>query len=132
MGRNYETATSVFDFFGHNSFTYIPVANPSASATGYMVTEHTGHTYPVYRTAHEDTLINLGTIHEIMGSFSRAKAWVAGALGWCAFDYNTPWNGPIAPHGASDIMRIPKFDYYYHKGTSKNTVKRVIRDCLDI
>ena len=119
MGRNYETATCVFDFYGHNSFTYIPSAIPSAAAVGYMVTEHTGHTYPTPRFAPEDSLIHVASLHEMMAAFSRQKDWCAGVIGWCGFDYNTPCcQGPIAPHGAIDIMRIPKFTYYFYKSQS--------------
>jgi hypothetical protein len=119
MGRNYETANGIFDFYGHNSFTYIPAANPSSAATGYMVTEHTGHTFPTPRTNAESSQLQLSAIHEMMTAFSRQKAWVAGVLGWCGFDYNTACcQGPIAPHGAIDIMRIPKFVYYFYKSQS--------------
>ncbi len=79
---------------------------------GYMVTEYNGHMFPtktcddeVHRTEH-------AVRHAAVLDASAAKEELAGASGWCAFDYNTHKDfgagDKICYHGVMDMFRNPK------------------------
>jgi beta-galactosidase len=53
-----------------------------------------------------------------MTIYARQTPRIHGGIGWCAYDYATPWSGPMAYHGVMDIMRIPKFAFYFYKSQS--------------
>lgn len=119
--RNYTTATNTYDLYSHNCFQVasMPTANPAAATTiGYLNTEHTGHTYATYRSDAEANLVTVSMKHDSMTAWGRSKAWCAGTMGWCAYDYNATYGAPtnyIRAHGAWDLFRIPKFTYYFYK-----------------
>jgi beta-galactosidase len=129
--RNKVVSTDHFDVYGHNYFEPpLPNANPIASNTGYVNSEHTGHTYQTTRFNPAAHLTEQALRHERMVSSARERPWVAGGTGWCAFDYNSRTgsamsestvDGDVIPyhsisyHGVADIFRIPKFAYYFYK-----------------
>ena len=118
QSRNYSTSNNVFDLYGGNWFTSIPTSNPDSRTLGFLISEHTGHTFITARTDSEQRLIDHAGKHEYMTSGVRAagKEWIHGTVGWCAFDYNS--GGGIQAHGAMDLMHIPKFCYYFYKSQS--------------
>lgn len=118
QSRNYETGNNVFDLYGGNWFTSVPNANPDSRTLGFLIAEHTGHTYPTARADPETTLVNHTERHESMTSGTRARAFLHGNLGWCAFDYNSGDGAYIQNHGVMDIMHVPKFCYYFYKSQS--------------
>jgi len=119
--RNYTTATNTFDLYSHNAFQVasMPTANPAAATTiAYLNTEHTGHTYATYRSDAEANLVTVSMKHDSMTAWAHSKAWCAGGMGWCSYDYNATYGAPtnyIRAHGAWDLFRIPKFTYYFYK-----------------
>ena len=60
-------------------------------------------------------------------------AWpnVTGAIGWCAFDYNTHREfgsgDRICYHGVRDIFRLPKFAAYALRKPDRPGVRPVLR-----
>ena len=79
----------------------------------YLVTEHNGHMFPTKRFDNEERLAEHALRHLRVLEASRAIAGIAGAIGWCAFDYNTHKDfgsgDRICYHGVMDLFRIPKF-----------------------
>lgn len=79
----------------------------------YMVTEFCGHIYPTKKFDQEERLVEHALRHGRVQSMARQKDEVLGAIGWCAFDYNTHFDfgsgDRICYHGVMDMFRIPKF-----------------------
>ncbi|MBA7587410.1 Beta-galactosidase [subsurface metagenome] len=55
---------------------------------------------------------------------------LAGASGWCAFDYNTHTyfgsGDRICYHGVCDIFRLPKFAAYFYKSQMDPKIEKVV------
>ncbi|MDC7234075.1 MAG: glycoside hydrolase family 2 TIM barrel-domain containing protein [Spirochaetales bacterium] len=78
----------------------------------YLVTEFNGHMFPTKRfdqeaRVREHALRHLRVLDRMMGDNR-----ISGAIGWCAWDYNTHREfgsgDRICYHGVSDMFRIPK------------------------
>ena len=85
----------------------------------YIVTEYMGHTYPTKQFDNELRLDEHVRRHaEILGR-SLIKKDSMGAIGWCAFDYNTHGDygagDKICYHGIFDMFRIPKYAAYVYR-----------------
>ncbi|MBN1308535.1 MAG: DUF4982 domain-containing protein, partial [Chitinispirillaceae bacterium] len=119
-GRLTTPETNIFDIYGHNNFMgpLVPSMNIDPASMGYLNTEHTGHTYPTKRFDPEWKLVGQGMRHELMTIYARQSPRIHGGVGWCAYDYATPWSGPMAYHGVMDFMRIPKFAFYFYQSQS--------------
>jgi beta-galactosidase len=121
-----ESANNIFTFYGQNEFTPgdLPNANPDPNCVGFLNTEHTGHMFHGHsnRALHsEEELLDHATMMACMTSDSRNRAWCAGSLGWCAFDYYTHWNTSFqwrAVHGVFDVMHIAKPAAYFYRSQS--------------
>lgn len=114
--------SNVYDVYGDNQFTpgSIPKSNPDNTTFGYINTEHTGHTYEKYSNRmsnSESDLLSHAWKHAQMTAEARDRgAWVHGGMGWCAFDYYT--DGSVRIHGVMDMMRYPKFAFWFYKSQS--------------
>lgn len=79
----------------------------------YLVTEYNGHMYPTKKTDCEERQSEHVIRHLRVQNDAFADAHISGAIGWCAFDYNTHKDfgagDRICHHGVMDIFRIPKF-----------------------
>ena len=79
----------------------------------YLVTEFNGHMYPTKRIDPEDRQAEHATRHLEVLNAAYANPQIAGAIGWCMFDYNTHKDfgagDRICHHGVMDIFRAPKF-----------------------
>lgn len=78
----------------------------------YLVTEFNGHMFPTKRFDQEErirehALRHLRVLNRMMGDNR-----ISGAIGWCAWDYNTHREfgsgDRICYHGVADMFRIPK------------------------
>ena len=88
----------------------------------YMITEFGGHMYPTkshdqeQRQA-EHVLRHLEVLNAMYGD-----PQIAGAIGWCAFDYNTHKDfgsgDRICHHGVMDMFREPKFAAFAYASQS--------------
>jgi len=79
----------------------------------YLVTEHNGHMYPTKRFDNEERLTEHALRHARVLDTALGMPGCAGAIGWCAFDYNTHKDfgsgDRICYHGVSDMFRHPKY-----------------------
>ncbi len=95
----------------------------------YIVTEYNGHMYPTKRFDHEERIMEHSLRHMRVISAAGADLHIAGAVGWCAFDYNTHYEfgsgDRICYHGVMDMFRIPKFAAYAYS-SQVNPAKEVV------
>ena len=97
------------DVFTMNDFGW-PLKPPNHPL--YLNTEFCGHTFPTKPWDNGERLTEHAMRHARVHNQIGSDARHAGALGWCAFDYDTHKNfgsgDRICYHGVSDIFRIPK------------------------
>ncbi len=81
--------------------------------TPHLITEFNGHMYPTKTFDQEERQVEHAHRHALIQDLAHANPRVTGAIGWCAFDYNTHREfgsgDRICYHGVSDIWRLPKF-----------------------
>lgn len=79
----------------------------------YLVTEYNGHMYPTKKFDNEWHRVYHTKRHLAVQNDSYKYDTTAGAIGWCAFDYNTHKDfgsgDRICYHGVMDMFRIPKY-----------------------
>ncbi|MDA3810421.1 MAG: glycoside hydrolase family 2 protein [Spirochaetaceae bacterium] len=118
--RNFEKSELIEDVYTFNDFihdgTGLALESRKTIAkkeVPYLVTEHNGHMFPTKRFDSEErstehALRHLDVINAVMNHDD-----ISGAIGWCAFDYNTHKDfgssDQICYHGVADIFRIPKY-----------------------
>ncbi len=97
------------DVFTMNDFGF-PLRKPNHP--NYLNTEFAGHTYSTKRIDNVERIAEHGLRHARVHNQVGSSNQYAGAIGWCAFDYNTHGNfgsgDRICYHGVSDIFRISK------------------------
>ncbi|MFQ3672095.1 MAG: glycoside hydrolase family 2 TIM barrel-domain containing protein [Aggregatilineales bacterium] len=81
--------------------------------TPHLVTEYNGHMFPTKSWDNEERRVEHALRHAKVQSLAHSNPRVSGAVGWCAFDYNTHYEfgagDRICYHGVMDIFRLPKF-----------------------
>lgn len=96
----------------------------------YMVTEYNGHMYPTKRFDQEERQMEHSLRHLRIQNASYLDESVSGAIGWCAFDYNTHKDfgsgDRICYHGVMDMFRIHKFASYVYKSQVSPQVEPVL------
>ncbi|TCL43264.1 glycoside hydrolase family 2 protein [Harryflintia acetispora] len=79
----------------------------------YLVSEYCGHVFPVKPFDCEEKQMRHVQIHAAVQSANMLRKDAMGAIGWCAFDYNTHGDygsgDKICYHGVMDMFRIPKY-----------------------
>lgn len=79
----------------------------------YLITEHNGHMFPTKAGDQEQRQAEHVIRHLEVLNAAWGDPEIAGAIGWCAFDYNTHKDfgsgDRICHHGVSTIFREPKF-----------------------
>ena len=79
----------------------------------FIVTEYCGHIYPVKPFDGEERQLRQAQIHARVQNANMARNDALGAIGWCAFDYQTHGDygsgDKICYHGVMDIFRMPKY-----------------------
>jgi beta-galactosidase len=84
--------------------------------TPHLVTEFSGHMFPTKVWDQEERAVEHALRHARIQNRQLGMDRVAGAIGWCAFDYNTHVEfgsgDRICYHGVMDIFRLPKFAAY--------------------
>jgi beta-galactosidase len=84
-----------------------------AKMVPYLITEFNGHMYPTKMGDQEQRQAEHVTRHLDVLNAAYGDANIAGAIGWCAFDYNTHKDfgsgDRICHHGVMDMFREPKF-----------------------
>ncbi|GHC62516.1 beta-galactosidase [Gemmobacter tilapiae] len=79
----------------------------------YMITEFGGHMYPTKSQDQEQRQAEHVRRHLEVLNAAYGDTQISGAIGWCAFDYNTHKDfgsgDRICHHGVMDMFREPKF-----------------------
>lgn len=85
----------------------------------YLVTEFNGHMFPTKRFDQEERLVEHAMRHLRVHDAVGQDPHISGAIGWCAFDYNTHLGfgsgDRICYHGVMDMFRIPKFAAAFYR-----------------
>ncbi len=122
--RNFRNSRLLEDVYTINDFSHDggkTALVPSAKVKGrrskgggapYLVTEHNGHMFPTKRWDQEERAVEHALRHARVLDAAMGDPGTSGAIGWCAFDYNTHKDfgsgDRICYHGVSDMFRIPK------------------------
>jgi beta-galactosidase len=108
--RFFEGSTLLEDVYTFNDFSNT-IIEPSQRP--WLVTEFNGHMFPTKTFDGEERRVEHAVRHAHVQSQSVLVDGVSGAIGWCAFDYNTHLDfgsgDRICYHGVMDIFRQPKF-----------------------
>ena len=116
------------DIYTYNDFSYVDgrAIENQQDVTGldhnvpYLITEFGGHTYPTKKTDNEHRLMNQLLRHARIQHAAYTSNNILGAIGWCAFDYNTHHQfgsgDKICHHGVMDIYRMPKLASLFYQG----------------
>ena len=120
--RNFRHSRLLEDVYTFNDFTHDGgkkvIALPGrvkgkAKESPYLITEHNGHMFPTKRYDQEQRIAEQARRHALVLDAAMGDSGIAGAIGWCAFDYNTHKDfgsgDRICYHGVSDMFRIPKY-----------------------
>ena len=98
------------DVFTFNDFGF-PLREPVH--TPYLITEFGGHTFPTKTWDAEERAVEHALRHARVHNQQLGAPAITGAIGWCAFDYNTHQEfgsgDHICYHGVMDIFRLPKY-----------------------
>ena len=104
------------DVFTMNDFGF-PLRPPNHP--NYLNTEFCGHTYPTKMNDSGERLAEHIRRHARVHNTIASSPRYAGALGWCAFDYDTHEEfgsgDRICYHGVSDIFRLPKPAAFFYQ-----------------
>jgi beta-galactosidase len=124
--RNFIGSQFFEDVYTYNDFSN-SVIEPHV--TPYMVTEFSGHMYPTKTWDNELRQIEHALRHTRIQDKQLGMPNVAGAIGWCAFDYNTHRDfgsgDRVCYHGVMDIFRLPKFAAFLYE--SQQDARPVVR-----
>lgn len=95
----------------------------------FMATEYMGHTWPTKQFDNELRKDEHLRRHARILARNLQKNDSLGAIGWCAFDYNTHGDygagDKICYHGIFDMFRIPKYAAYVYR-TQKSPKEEII------
>ncbi|PKM93633.1 MAG: beta-galactosidase [Firmicutes bacterium HGW-Firmicutes-1] len=115
------------------------VLRPQQEVTGldhhvpYLVTEFNGHMYPTKRYDQEERLNEHALRHLSVHNAAALDPHKSGAIGWCAFDYNTHFDfgsgDRICYHGVMDMFRIPKYAAAFYK-SQVSPKKMIVMDAV--
>jgi beta-galactosidase len=125
--RNFITSEFLEDVFTYNDFSN-SVIDPIH--TPHFVTEFNGHMFPTKTWDQEERVVEHALRHARIQDKAAGMDKVAGAIGWCAFDYNTHREfgsgDRICYHGVMDIFRLPKFAAYFYESQISPSVRPVL------
>jgi beta-galactosidase len=117
---------SLEDVFTYNDFSNT-VLDPNHIP--YMITEFNGHMFPTKTWDCEERKAEHAVRHARIQSMQMLDKRIAGAIGWCAFDYNTHASfgsgDRICYHGVSDMFRLPKWAAYVY-ASQVDPAKRIV------
>ncbi len=124
--RNFITSQFLEDVFTYNDFSNTII---EPRVTPHLVTEFMGHMFPTKTFDQEERQIEHAVRHARIQNQQMGMGNVAGAIGWCAFDYDTHGEfgsgDRICYHGVMDIFRLPKFAAEFYR--SQNVKEPMLR-----
>ncbi len=137
--RNFSNSELLEDIYAYNDFSchnrkHGLVNRKKITKThenGYLVTEYMGHMYPTKPFDNEMTRFEHCYRHARVIDDANKFEDIAGAIGWCAFDYNTHKNfgsgDRVCYHGVFDIFRNRKYaSYVYQSQNDSAPVLKVL------
>jgi len=126
--RNFPESQFLEDVFTYNDFSNSviePINQP------HLVTEFNGHMFPTKSFDQEERLIEHALRHARVQDKQLGMPRVSGAIGWCAFDYNTHKEfgsgDMICYHGVMDMFRLPKYAAYFYESQISPEIRPVLR-----
>jgi len=126
--RYFQDSQFLEDVFTFNDFSN-SIQDPQH--VPHLVTEFSGHMFPTKTWDQEERLIEHALRHARIQDKQLGMDNVAGAIGWCAFDYNTHREfgsgDRICYHGVMDIFRLPKYAAYFYESQISPDVRPVLR-----
>jgi beta-galactosidase len=126
--RYFQESQFLEDVFTFNDFSNTVV---EPVHTPHLVTEFSGHMFPTKSWDQEERLIEHALRHARIQDKQLGMDKVAGAIGWCAFDYNTHQEfgsgDRICYHGVMDIFRLPKYAAYFYESQVSPEARPVLR-----
>lgn len=97
--------------------------------TPWLITEFSGHMFPAKTYDGEERKVEHTLRHARIQNAQMLDKRIAGAIGWCAFDYNTHDSfgsgDRMCYHGVSDIFRLPKWAAHLY-ASQADPAKRVV------
>ncbi len=126
--RNFRDSEFLEDVFTYNDFALnLKGKIKEPQEVPYMITEYMGHKFPTKAFDSTERLIKHALYHAQIQDLQYSHSNIAGACGWCAFDYNTHADfgsgNRICFHGVCDIYREPKFAAYFYKSQQSPDIK---------
>lgn len=126
--RYWDGSEFLEDVYTMNDFSN-GIAEPTQSP--WLVTEFNGHMYPTKSYDGEERKIEHAMRHVKVQNLAGANRKVSGAIGWCAFDYNTHVQfgagDRICYHGVMDIFRLPKYAAHFYASQISPSVLVVLK-----
>ena len=126
--RYFQESRFLEDVFTYNDFSNT-VVDPLHAP--HLITEFSGHMYPTKSFDQEERMVEQALRHARIQDKQLGMSNVAGAIGWCAFDYNTHKQfgsgDRICYHGVSDIFRLPKYAAWFYESQISPDVRPVLR-----
>lgn len=119
--------------FLEDVYTYNDFSNTVLEPTEqpYLITEFAGHMFPTKIWDHEERLIEHALLHASVHNLQMGNPKIAGAIGWCAFDYATHMEfgsgDRICYHGVMDIFRLPKWAASFYKSQQSPSKQLVLQ-----
>jgi beta-galactosidase len=114
--RNFIDSRFLEDVFTLNDFTD---GIQSPRVRPHLITEFSGHMFPAKSWDHEERRVAHALVHAHKHNLQMGHPDVAGAIGWCAFDYHTHQEfgsgDRVCYHGVMDIYRLPKMAAYFYR-----------------
>ncbi len=126
--RYWDGSEFLEDVYTMNDFSN-GIAEPTQSP--WLVTEFNGHMYPTKSYDNEERKIEHAMRHAKIQNLAGANRKVSGAIGWCAFDYNTHVQfgagDRMCYHGVMDIFRLPKYAAHFYASQISPSVLVVLK-----
>ena len=126
--RYFQDSDFLEDVFTFNDFSNTVV---EPLHTPHLVTEFNGHMFPTKSWDQEERVMEHALRHARIQDKQLGMANVAGAIGWCAFDYNTHQEfgsgDRICYHGVMDIFRLPKYAAYAYSSQASPEERVVLQ-----
>ena len=135
--RYFKDSELLEDVFGYNDFSCNSSSHGLESSASYkkhkgkpkLVTEHNGHMYPTNNADNILRRTEQAMRHLRVMDDAYKDNNLLGAIGWCAFDYNTHKTfgnlDHICYHGVCDIFRNKKFAAYSYASQGDEPVMKV-------
>lgn len=113
--RYFQQSEFLEDVFTYNDFSN-SIEEPQN--TPHLVTEFNGHMFPTKSFDNEERRVEHALRHARIQDRAMGMGGVSGAIGWCAFDYNTHKEfgsgDRICYHGVMDMFRLPKYAAHFY------------------